>query len=186
MTAGKLAFETVSVENVVDGAAPSSFSPGSGTDLAWIPDDTSRDFLGNEFILWMGWYLDTESDTVKLSDNSEATFMNARTLVLDCPRGATGHSSFKHEGPARLPEAKRAVKSGKLPRKVGLTIVRNSEQFEFALLAESFGIGSAKLPPAPDGVTQARAKLEERIRAIRNLTVLARMQAWLSQSEVRS
>ena len=34
---------------------------------------------------------------------------------------------------------------GKLPRKAGLTLVRNNEQFDFTLQAELFSFGSAKI-----------------------------------------
>ena len=151
-------------------SACSTFIPGVSTsDVAWVPDDTNRDFLGNEFALWSWWHSDIISDTVKVSDDSEITYMLTRSLTLACPRGETGTNTIKHDGPTRLPEAKRAVKSGKLPRKIGLTLVRNSEQFEFMLHAETLGVGSAKLPRPADDVTQARAKLEDRVRAIREL-----------------
>ena len=103
-------------------------------------------------MLWLWYVTDTISDTVKLSDESDATFMLARTLTLECPRGETGHETITHEGPTRLPEAKRAVRSGKLPRKVGLTLVRHSEQFELTLHAETLGVDSAKLPPPADDI----------------------------------
>ncbi len=211
ITAGKRAFQLAELSKrsrTVDDSSPSAFIPGvSAEDVAWIADDTSRDFLGNEFLLWLWYVTDTISDTVKLADDSEATFMLARTLTLECPRGETGHETITHEGPTRLPEAKRAVQSGKLPRKVGLTLVRHSEQFELTLHAETLGVGGAKLPLPPDDVTQARAKLEERARQIRSLIetldllydafgqqrfgkpwpdTLAKMQKWLAQSERKS
>ena len=50
-------------------SACSTFIPGVSTsDVAWVPDDTNRDFLGNEFALWLWWHSDTISDTVKVSD----------------------------------------------------------------------------------------------------------------------
>lgn len=208
ITAGKRAFQLAELNKrsrTVDDSSPSAFIPGeSAEDIAWIADDSSRDFLGNEFLLWLWYVTDTISDTVKLADDSEATFMLARTLTLECPRGETGHETITHEGPTRLPEAKRAVQSGKLPRKVGLTLVRHSEQFELTLHAETLGVGGAKLPLPPDDITQARAKLEERARQIRSLIetldllydafgqqrfgkpwpdTLAKMQKWLAQSE---
>ena len=210
ITAGKRAFQLADLAKrtrSVDDSAPSAFVPGAADDIAWIADDTSRDFLGNEFLLWL-WYVgDNITDTVTLADESEATFMLARTLTLECPRGETGHETISHEGPSRLPEAKRAVQSGKLPRKAGLTLVRHSEQFELTLHAETLGIGSAKLPLPADDITQARAKLEERARQIRSLIetldllydafgqqrfgrawpdTLAKMQRWLAMSERRA
>jgi hypothetical protein len=152
----------------VDDAEPSPFVPGvSPSSFAWIPDEASRDFLGNEFLLWLWYVLETESDTLTLADGSEVTVMLSRNLVLECPRGQTGRQSLTSEGPSRLPEAHRALQSGKLPRKAGLTLVRHDRQYELTLQAESLAVTAAKLP-APEG-TEERVRHEERIAMIRHL-----------------
>lgn len=154
----------------VDDSHPSNFVPGSTPeDLAWIADETSRDFLGNEFLLWLWYQTDMHADTFKLSDDSEATIMLARSLTLECPRGQTGHETISSEGPTRLPESRRAIQSGKLPRKVGFTLVRHDQQYEFTLHAETLAVASAKMPALPEDITDARAKLDERATQIRNL-----------------
>ena len=137
--------------------------------VAWIADESSRDFLGNEFLLWLWYYLDQVDDTIKLEDKSDLTVMIARSLSLECPRGQTGKGTITSEGPTRLPEAKRAVQAGKLPRKAGLTLVRHDQQYELSLNAESLGVGSCKLPNMPEDMTDAHARLEERVTQIRNL-----------------
>lgn len=162
------------MERVFESADPSNFTwtavPVSKVgDIAWIADVMVRDWLGNEFLHWLWFVTDTDTDTLKLADDSEVTLMLARTLTLECPRGQTGHETFSHEGPTRLPEARRAIQSGKLPRKVGLTMVRHDQQYEFTLQAETLAVSSGKLPPIPDDVTAARARLEERVTQIRNL-----------------
>ena len=93
--------------------------------------------------------------------------MLTRTLVLECPRGQTGRQSITSDGPTRLPEARRAVQAGKLPRKVGLTIVRHDHQYELTLQAETLAVSGARLP-APEA-TEERARLEERITQLRHL-----------------
>lgn len=154
----------------VEDATPSAFVPAlASSDVAWIADDTSRDFLGNEFILWLWWHAEAVGDTLKLADNSEATIMLARSLTLECPRGMTGSGTISHEGPTRLPEAKRAVQAGKQPRKVGITVVRHDEQYEFALHAETLAVGAAKLPNMPEEISEARAKLDTRADQVRSL-----------------
>ncbi len=210
VTAGRRAYhlaEGASRTRLVDDSGPSAFVPGvSPTDVAWIADESSRDFIGNEFLLWLWYYTDVESDTIKLADNSEVTLMIARTLNLECPRGQTGHETITHEGPSRLPEARRAIQSGKLPRKAGLTLVRHSEQYELTLHAETLGVGGAKLPP-PDEAADARGKLDDRANQLRALietldllydafgqkrfsrdweTELAGMQKWLKREERRA
>jgi hypothetical protein len=146
--------------------------------------------------------LDAESDTLTLGDGTEAAVLLTRTLVLECPRGQTGRETITSDGPTRLPESRRAVQAGKLPRKVGLTVVRHDHQYELTLQAESLAVGAARLP-APEAVDE-RARLEERVTQLRHLLEtldllydsflhkragddwpreLARMQKWLQRDE---
>jgi hypothetical protein len=187
----------------IDDATPTPFVPGSSpSEIAWVLDENSRDFLGNEYLLWLWYMLDADADTIALGDGSEAAVMLTRTLVLECPRGQTGRQSITSDGPTRLPEARRAIQAGKLPRKVGLTIVRHDHQYELTLNAETLAVSGARLP-APEA-TEERARLEERITQLRHLLEtldllydafgakrasdqwtkeLAKMQKWLARDE---
>ncbi|MFO0823321.1 MAG: hypothetical protein U0792_09400 [Gemmataceae bacterium] len=82
--------------------------------------------------------------------------MIARTLTLECPRGQTGHETISSEGPSKLPEARRAIQSGKLPRKVGLTLVRHSYQYDLTIHAETLAVAGGKLPAPDEAITDAR------------------------------
>jgi hypothetical protein len=66
-----------------------------------------------------------------------------------------------------LPEAHRAIQAGKLPRKVGITLVRHDAQYELTLQAESLAVTSARLP-LPEG-DDDRARFVERVNQIRHL-----------------
>src|SRR5205085_3709424 len=113
------------------------------------------------------YYLENESDTLLVADDSEVAAMLARTLTLECPRGQTGKESISSDGPTKLPEALRAVQAGKLPRKAGLTLVRHDQQYELTLQAETLAITGTKLPtPEAD---EDRARLEERVTQLRHL-----------------
>lgn len=171
LSAGRQAFllaEPRQQTRGIDDATPASFISGvSPSEYAWLPDETTRDFLGNEFLMWLWFMLDADTDTIPLSDGSEVAVMLSRTLVLECPRGQTGKENITSEGPTRLPEARRAIQAGKLPRRVGLIVVRHDQQYELTLQAESLAVSGAKLP-APE-TTDERARLEERITQIRHL-----------------
>lgn len=171
VTAGRLASYLTGDEPELHApvdADPSAFVAGGTAEVAWIADESSRDFLGNEFLLWLWWFLDAESDTLTLADGSDVAVMIARTLALECPRGQTGADAFAHEGPARLPEARRAIQAGKLPRKCGLTVVRHDQQYEFTLHAETLAVGAGKLPPQEDA-TDAVAVKAGRVDQVRHL-----------------
>lgn len=205
LTAGTLAFalaEARQQSRGVDDARPSPFVRGAAADeVAWLQDDHSRDFLGNEFLLWL-WHLsEVDDDTLPLSDESEVAVLPARTLTLECPLGQTGKESITSDGPTRLPEAKRAIQSGKWPRKCGLTLQRHGAQYELTLSAETLAVSGAKLPAVDD---IGRAEVEERVTQIRHLVEtldlmfdafgrvrcgagwakeLTRMQKWLAHPE---
>ncbi len=173
ITSGRRAYQLAELNSrtrMVDDSAPSLFVPGvTPADVAWIADESSRDFIGNEFLLWLWYQTDVASDTIRLADGSDVTLMLARTLTLECPRGQTGYETISSEGPSRLPESRRAIQSGKLPRKVGLTLVRHSAQYELTLHAETLAVASGKLPAPDESISQPRAKLEERATQIRSL-----------------
>ncbi len=142
--------------------------PNAMTQVAWAESDPTRpDYWGNEFLMWLWHTLQEESDTITLPDGSEATVMLAKTLTLDCPRGMTGSDSLKDEGPAKLPEAFRALQSGKLPRKTGLIVVRNGTQYELTLQAETLAVSGLALPKV-EGATGLEAHIA-RIDSLRHL-----------------
>lgn len=186
-----------------DTTVPAAFVPGVTPDeYAWVADNTTRDFLGDEFLLWLWFHSEGDSETLTVADGSEVTYMLARALTLECPRGQTGSETLKHEGPSRLPEARQAIQSGKLPRKAGLTLVRHDQQYELTVQAETLFVSGAKLP-APEGEgLDANGKRHARLGQLRHLTEtldllfgafiarrtssgwaddLGKMQAWLAR-----
>lgn len=172
VSAGTLAIqwaEQAEKMSELDDITPAAFLPQhANIDSVWLNEFAeSYDYLGNEFMLWLWWHLETQSDTITVSDNSEVTAMFARTLSLECPLGETGKETIASESPVKLPEAYQAIQAGKLPRKAGLTLVRQNQQFDITLQAETFAISGAKIQAdEADDVDEMRVN---RIDAIRNL-----------------
>lgn len=166
--------ETKGWSKALEKLAPAEISSGSPVEsLDWLTQrPESFDYLGNEFLLWLWWHLETESERVSLEDGSEVTAMLNRSLVLQCPRGESGKESITAEGPTQLPEAFSAAQAGKLPRKVGLTLVRDGEQYDFTLQAESLSVSGAAIDTTapPEDRSRGRGALEERIASIRRLS----------------
>lgn len=175
---------------------------GGDAEVAWVTDAANPGYLGNEFLLWLWFVLETEGDVVTLGDDSAVTVMLSRTLALECPRGQSGSETIRSEAPTKLPEARRAIQAGKLPRQAGLTLVRHDQQYELTLQAETLAISGAKLPKVEDG--DERIQLEERSGQLRHLIEtldllydaflewrfganwpkgLGRVQKWLQQEE---
>jgi len=148
---------------------PANFrGDGARADVAWWDGEKDNyDFLGNEFLLWLWWRWDAQGDTIELSDGSQVTGMFAKTLTLECPQGESGKGTIAAEDPTYLPEAAQAIRSGKLPRKAGLILVRQDEQYELTLQAETFAVSGAKIQIDEDA--EGRGILEDRIEGLRGL-----------------
>lgn len=151
----------------MDDCFPATFVEGHAySSLPWTNEHSQApDFLGNEFLLWLWWYLENESDTISLGEDGEVVVMMAKTLSLECPLAENGKETISSEMPTKLPEAKRAIQSGKLPRKTGLCLVRDGMKFDLVLQAETFAISGAKITPDDDEPLE----IEDRINAIRFL-----------------
>jgi hypothetical protein len=179
------------------------FLPGTGSaEVGWVSEPGSLSYLGNEFLLWLWFALEIEGEAVSLADGSEVTVMLFKTLLLECPRGQWGSETIRSADPTKLPEARRAIQAGKLPRQAGLILVRHDQQYELTLQAETLAVSGAKLPQVEDG--EERVQLEDRAGQLRHLIEtldllygaflrrrlgtgwakeLERMQGWLSREE---
>lgn len=184
LTAGRRAQEWAAEarkRKTLEDTLPSEFLRGDGSaEISWWNQEAGNyDFLGNEFLLWLWWQWETQSDTIALPDGSEVTGMIARTLSLQCPHDEFGKETITAEAPSRLPEAAQAICSGKLPRKAGLILVRHGEQYELVLQAETFTVSSAKIRADESSNEEAakridvtadeRGALEDRIESVRAL-----------------
>ena len=172
ISAGKLACEwgqDSGNEEAIDLLAPTSFiSENQAGELTWAnPHSVAPDFIGNEFLMWLWWHLESESETLTLADETEITAMLTKTLSLECPYGENGKETIAAESPVVLAEARQAIASGKLPRKTGMTLVRQGQQFDLVLQAETFAVSGAKihLDEGDDPYD-----LEARIESIRSLS----------------
>ena len=67
-----------------------------------------------------------------------------------------------------MPEARDALRSGKLPRKAGLLLDVNRQQYSLALSGDSLAVGAAKLPDVEEAESP-RVLFEERIGLLRDM-----------------
>jgi len=161
----------LSIANLERGPlSPAGATASPASSSAWDGDDpTSLDFLGNEFLVWIWHALQNDGESVRLSDGSDVTVMLAKTLTLDCPRGETGRDHLTDDAPTRLPEALRALQSGKLPRKAGMILVRQGAQYELTLQAETLQVASASLPKIEGGRLSSHETRIARLESLRHL-----------------
>jgi len=137
-------------------------------DYPWtVKGDGPKDFLGNEFLMWL-WYGSEKEDGSISAGAGEIDVMVDRALDLECAYGQTGKDYLRGEGVSRSPEAREAVRVGKVPRNAGFLMHVSGEQYQFNLNGETLGMASLKLPEVKEAETD-RVLFEERIGFIREL-----------------
>jgi hypothetical protein len=156
----------------IESARPACFVPhpdGNGhAEVFWATKDpASRDYLGNEFLLWLWHTLSEETDSISLSDQGEAAVVIVKHITVECPWAQFGRAVITADGPSRLAESRRAIATGKLPRRIGLLVTRQEEQYEFILQAETLTVSAAVLPPVEEN---GRTRVEERVEQVRHLS----------------
>src|SRR5947209_9649632 len=113
---------------------------GSYPEYPWTAKGPEpKDFLGNEFMVWLWHEADGRTSVVRTEDAGEVTVMFDRSLDLDCAYGQTGRDSIKSVGPSHTPEARDALRVGKVVRRAGLVLDAFKQQFNLNLNAETLG-----------------------------------------------
>ncbi len=126
----------------------------------------AKDFLGNEFLLWLWHEAHMHAGTISTAAGEVAIVID-RSLDLDCAFGVTGRDGLRGSGPARMIEAIEGLRSGKVPRKAGLILDFAGNQYNLALSGESLGVTGLKLPEVEEA-DNPRVLFEERITLLRD------------------
>ncbi|MFP4144943.1 MAG: hypothetical protein ACOCTI_04890 [Phycisphaeraceae bacterium] len=146
-----------------DAAIPSVPWCASAVDL--------KDFLGNEFIIWLWWLSETAEGLCKVQlggREDEVFFALDKALDMDCAWGVRGKQTLRGDGPTRLREAGEALATGKWPRKVGLILSDGEYQFELTLQGDRMQVSAAALPEVGEAQSP-RELIEGRLLLVRRL-----------------
>lgn len=155
-------------------ARPTRFVPGPEgesqfPEYPWTAKGPQpKDFIGNEFLLWLWHEAEAHRGVIKTAAGEFAVMLD-KSLELDCAYGQTGKDTLRGDGPTQMPEARDALRSGKLPRKAGIVMESDGKQYQFTLNCESFSCGGTKLPDIEEA-EDARTVFEERIALLRDLS----------------
>ena len=201
--AGRLAYELMldrGRTREYEDATPTSFMPPPSTFVpradeeggAWAISTTTppvpwalagpepRDFLGNEFLLWLWWCTESSRGAVDLKDgtNGAATVQ----LVIDgaiemrCPWGTTGAATFKSEtgelAPIQTTEVAEALAVGKWPRKMGITIAEDDDVWRLTLQGDRWLVSGCALPETDEEFDTPRDAEEYRVEKIMRIDAL--------------
>jgi hypothetical protein len=107
--------------------------------------ETTR-FLGGEFLLWLWFSQDSLDGMLKLPSLGAIEITLGTQLVLVEPLKPQESVHVRGQDPCGSSEAEQALHQGKLPRKVGLRLTFEQNDWVFTLDASTLGVSSVKLP----------------------------------------
>ena len=175
LTSGNLALrrlEGVGKRREYEDARPTRFvggpqGEGQPAEYPWVAKGPqAKDFLGNEFLQWLWWTTETAGGGVDTKGAGTVEVMVTKVLDLDCAFGMTGRDTLKADGPTHMPEARHALRTGKVPRKLGL-LLDGPAAFGLTLSGESLAASTLTLPDVEDA-DSPRVVFEERINLLRD------------------
>lgn len=102
-----------------------------------------RRFMGREFVVWLWFESEMQETNLRPTGVDPCSlWLEAQiTLVLE-----KEESRLKGAIPASSPEAKEALRQGKLPREAKMRLVRGDREFVWTLKADTLGLSGLKLP----------------------------------------
>lgn len=107
--------------------------------------ETTR-FLGGEFVLWLWLSRDVTDGLIQLPNHGSVEVFLESALTLVDPLADKERVNIRGVDPCSTLEADQALRRGKLPRKVGLRVVFEQNEWICALDASTFALSGVKLP----------------------------------------
>lgn len=135
----------------------------SGSALAFPGAD--RAFLGREFLGWLWHRCDVGEGMFELNDRGGVSVAIHRQMALACVFQQSGNAAIRCDAPGASPEARAALRIGKLPTKLAM-LVESAGTAWSVTVGDSGTVSGLALPPAED-VDSGWALLEHRFLSMR-------------------
>lgn len=104
-------------------------------------------FLGREFLVWLWHESEAREGVLPLSGGDACELWLEEQLTLVSSRAnEKSESKLKSAMPSASPEAKEALRQGKLPVKAKLRVNRGTQSWGFILDADTLGLASVRIP----------------------------------------
>jgi hypothetical protein len=100
-------------------------------------------FVGREFLLWLWFQSELFETELRPSGDEPVSLWLEAQLTLSFEKE---ESRLRGAVPASSPEAKQALRQGKLPKEARLRVIRQAREFTFVLKAEALALGTLKVP----------------------------------------
>lgn len=124
--------------------------------------DGSHGFLGQEFLTWLWYRMETDGGEFHLS-HERVVGLSLDDMLQFAPRDDGETSQLLRKGlPSRTPAARTALQDGQRLAKARLVLGMGDREWSFTLDGSSFSLGSVKLPEDDEDLDSAQDRSVER------------------------
>ena len=107
----------------------------------------TRRFLGREFLAWLWFETELFEQRFAIEGFGECDVWLERSIALESNgEREVEKSKLTGEAPSGRPEAREALRQGKLPTQAKLVVKRGEQDFSLALDADTLGLSGVKIP----------------------------------------
>jgi hypothetical protein len=103
-------------------------------------------FLGDEFLTWIWYLVDTRQETFRSADPDCSTLEIGNRIVLENRRSKSVERISIRGDEAGMEEGKLALQKGALVAEISLVFKTGEHQWSFSLKGESLNVSSLKTP----------------------------------------
>lgn len=134
------------------------------TDLAALVEQNR--FVGREFLLWLWFESDVFETNLHPASGDPCALWFEKQLTL----ASEGEEArIKSATPAAAPEAKQALRQGKLPREARVRLIVAELEFSWLMKADELAVGGLKIPAELKSDSDKYEALYERMRLVETL-----------------
>lgn len=105
----------------------------------------TRRFLGSEFLMWLWYKCEVFESRFNIGDKPCEVWFDQQ-ITLEAFIVETEQSKLRGASPTLTPEAKEALRQGKLATQAKLRIVHDGQEFGFVFKAPDFQLSGVKIP----------------------------------------
>ena len=128
----------------------------------------TRRFLGREFLAWLWFETELFETRFSIDGFGDCEVWLERSLALESSgEREVEKSKLTGEAPSGRPEAREALRQGKLPTQAKLVVKRGEQDFSLVLDADTLGLSGVKIPALLKG--EGDEPFYERIQLIEEL-----------------
>ncbi|MBH25742.1 MAG: hypothetical protein CMH57_15150 [Myxococcales bacterium] len=106
----------------------------------------TRRFLGNEFLTWLWYKSEVFEGRFNIGKRGACEVWFDDSLTLEAVIVETERSKLKGASPSVSPEAREALRQGKLPTQARLRVVQDQQEYGFVFKAPEFALSSVRIP----------------------------------------